>query len=129
MRALGYATLRYRLAAYVLSAMLCGVAGVLLANLTLYVSPSYLAWTTSGELIVMVALGGMGTLFGPSPAPWPSAAGGRAQAADRPLDAGDGPADRGRGAAVATRPVRRAAGNALASGRARALPCPTGEPR
>ena len=61
MRALGYATLRYRLAAYVLSAMLCGVAGVLLANLTLYVSPSYLAWTTSGELIVMVALGGMGT--------------------------------------------------------------------
>ncbi|WZB72463.1 branched-chain amino acid ABC transporter permease [Achromobacter xylosoxidans] len=65
MRALGYATLRYRLAAYVLSAMLCGVAGVLLANLTLYVSPSYLAWTTSGELIVMVALGGMGTLFGP----------------------------------------------------------------
>ena len=71
MRALGYATLRYRLAAYVLSAMLCGVAGVLLANLTLYVSPSYLAWTTSGELIVMVALGGMGTLFGPSPAPWP----------------------------------------------------------
>ena len=39
MRALGYATLRYRLAAYVLSAMLCGVAGVLLANLTLYVSP------------------------------------------------------------------------------------------
>ena len=43
--------------------MLCGVAGVLLANLTLYVSPSYLAWTTSGELIVMVALGGMGTLF------------------------------------------------------------------
>ena len=65
MRALGYATLRYRLAAYVLSAMLCGVAGVLLANLTLHVSPSYLAWTTSGELIVMVALGGMGTLFGP----------------------------------------------------------------
>ncbi|RBL79659.1 branched-chain amino acid ABC transporter permease [Streptomyces cavourensis] len=65
MRALGFATLRYRLAAYVISAMVCGVAGVLLANLTLYVSPSYLAWTTSGELIVMVALGGLGTLFGP----------------------------------------------------------------
>ncbi|MNR48949.1 Branched-chain amino acid transport system / permease component [compost metagenome] len=41
------------------------MAGVLLANLTMYVSPSYLAWTTSGELIVMVALGGIGTLFGP----------------------------------------------------------------
>ncbi|MBB1628566.1 branched-chain amino acid ABC transporter permease [Achromobacter sp. UMC71] len=65
MRALGFATLRYRLAAYVISAMVSGVAGVLLANLTLYVSPSYLAWTTSGELIVMVALGGIGTLFGP----------------------------------------------------------------
>ncbi|AMG44985.1 branched-chain amino acid ABC transporter permease [Achromobacter ruhlandii] len=65
MRALGFATLRYRLAAYVLSAMVCGVAGVLLANLTLYVSPSYLAWTTSGELIVMVALGGLGTVVGP----------------------------------------------------------------
>ena len=59
--------------------MLCGVAGVLLANLTLYVSPSYLAWTTSGELIVMVALGGMARCSGPSPAPWPSAAGGRAR--------------------------------------------------
>ncbi|HCW16828.1 branched-chain amino acid ABC transporter permease [Achromobacter sp.] len=65
MRALGFPTLRYRLAAYVMSAMICGVAGVLLANLTMYVSPSYLAWTTSGELIVMVVLGGIGTLFGP----------------------------------------------------------------
>ncbi|SEK12385.1 branched-chain amino acid ABC transporter permease [Achromobacter sp. NFACC18-2] len=65
MRALGFPTLRYRLAAYVISAVICGVAGVLLANLTMYVSPSYLAWTTSGELIVMVALGGIGTLFGP----------------------------------------------------------------
>ena len=34
-------------------------------SLTMYVSPSYLAWTTSGELIVMVVLGGIGTLFGP----------------------------------------------------------------
>jgi len=65
MRALGFPTLRYRLAAYVISAVVCGVAGVLLANLTMYVSPSYLAWTASGELIVMVVLGGIGTLFGP----------------------------------------------------------------
>jgi branched-chain amino acid transport system permease protein len=41
------------------------VAGVLLANLTRFVSPSYMQWTASGELIVMVVLGGMGTLMGP----------------------------------------------------------------
>ena len=97
--------------------MLCGVAGVLLANLTLYVSPSYLAWTTSGELIVMVALGGMGTLFGPVAGALAFLLLEEGLAADRPLDAADGPADRGRGAAVAARPVRRLAGNALASGR------------
>lgn len=65
MRALGYPTFRYRLAVYVLSAALCGVAGLLYGNLTQFGSPSYMAWTTSGELIVMVMLGGMGTLFGP----------------------------------------------------------------
>ncbi|TEA70308.1 branched-chain amino acid ABC transporter permease [Allopusillimonas ginsengisoli] len=65
MKALGYPTFRYRLAAYVLSAMLCGVAGMLYANLTQFASPSYMSWTMSGELIVMVMLGGIGTLFGP----------------------------------------------------------------
>ena len=65
MAALGFPTLRYRLAAYVISALVCVLAGVLLANLTRYVSPSYMAWTVSGELIVMVVLGGLGTLLGP----------------------------------------------------------------
>ncbi len=65
MKALGYPTFRYRLAAYVLSAMLCGMAGMLYANLTQFASPSYMSWTTSGELIVMVMLGGIGALFGP----------------------------------------------------------------
>ncbi|AKM29495.2 ABC transporter permease [Pandoraea faecigallinarum] len=65
MRALGYPTLRYKLAAYVISAMVCGVAGMLYANLTHFVSPAYLAWTASGELIVMVVLGGLGSFFGP----------------------------------------------------------------
>ncbi len=65
MRALGYPTFRYRLAVYVLSAALCGIAGLLYGNLTQFGSPSYMSWTTSGELIVMVMLGGMGTLFGP----------------------------------------------------------------
>ena len=65
MRALGYSVFRYQLTAYVLSACLCGVAGMLFANLTQFASPSYMAWIMSGELIVMVVLGGMGTLLGP----------------------------------------------------------------
>ena len=65
MSAIGFPTLRYRLTAYVISALVCVVAGVLLANLTKFVSPSYMQWTVSGELIVMVVLGGMSTLMGP----------------------------------------------------------------
>lgn len=63
--ALGHPVLQYQVAAYVLSAVICAVAGVLLANLTLFASPSYGAWTLSGELIVIVILGGLGTVFGP----------------------------------------------------------------
>lgn len=65
MRALGLPTMRYRLAAYVISAMLCGVAGLLYANLTQFAAPSYMSWAMSGELIVMVVLGGMGSVMGP----------------------------------------------------------------
>lgn len=65
MRALGFPTPRYRLAAYVMSAMLCGVAGVLYANLTQFAAPSYMSWAMSGELIVMVVLGGMASIMGP----------------------------------------------------------------
>jgi branched-chain amino acid transport system permease protein len=65
MIALGYPTFRYKLTAYVLSAAVCVVAGILLANLTRYASPSYMQWQASGELIVMIVLGGMGTLVGP----------------------------------------------------------------
>ena len=65
MNALGFHTLRYKLSAYVLSCVIAGVAGFLYANLTGYASPAYLAWTVSGELIVMVVLGGMGTVLGP----------------------------------------------------------------
>jgi branched-chain amino acid transport system permease protein len=63
MNGLGFATTRYKLLAYVWSCMLCGVSGLLYANLTGFTSPAYLAWTVSGELIVMVVLGGMGTVF------------------------------------------------------------------
>jgi branched-chain amino acid transport system permease protein len=63
--AAGLQVLRYQLVAYVISAMLCGLAGVLLANLTAFASPSTLAWSVSGELIVIVVVGGVGTVFGP----------------------------------------------------------------
>ncbi len=65
MAALGFPTLRYELAAYVISALVCVVAGVLLANLTRFASPSYMQWSMSGEMISMVVLGGLGTLMGP----------------------------------------------------------------
>ena len=65
MNAMGFRTLRYKLAIYVVAGCVTAVAGVLLANLTEYTSPAYAAWTVSGELIVMVVLGGMGTIIGP----------------------------------------------------------------
>jgi branched-chain amino acid transport system permease protein len=63
--AIGLRSHRVQLAAFVLSGVLCALAGVLLANLNAFVSPSTVAWTVSGELIVMVVLGGIGTVFGP----------------------------------------------------------------
>jgi branched-chain amino acid transport system permease protein len=57
MAALGFPVLRYQLTAYVLAAIVCGLAGFLLANLAKFSSPSYMAWSVSGELIVMVVLG------------------------------------------------------------------------
>ena len=65
MKAMGFSTLRYKLTAYVLASVVSGIAGLLYANLTGFASPAYMAWTVSGELIVMVVLGGMGTVFGP----------------------------------------------------------------
>ena len=64
-KAVGTPPLPYRLTAYVLSALVCALAGFFLANLTGFVSPAYLAWTVSGELIAMVVLGGAGTVLGP----------------------------------------------------------------
>jgi len=53
------------LAAFVIAGTMCGLAGALLANNTDFVSPAVMYWTRSGDLMVMVILGGMGTLFGP----------------------------------------------------------------
>lgn len=65
MRALGFPTYRYKLLAFALSGALGGLAGALMANLNLFVSPAELMWVRSGELLVIVILGGMGTLIGP----------------------------------------------------------------
>ncbi len=65
MRAIGFPTFRYRLACFVIAGALCGLAGALLANQTNFISPALMHWTRSGDLIVMVVLGGLGSLFGP----------------------------------------------------------------
>ncbi|MEM7168861.1 MAG: branched-chain amino acid ABC transporter permease [Pseudomonadota bacterium] len=65
MQALGYPTYRYKLTAFVISGSLAGLAGALIANQTEFVSPSFLDWHRSGEFLVIVILGGLGTLFGP----------------------------------------------------------------
>lgn len=65
MTALGFPVFRYRLAAFTISGALGGLSGILLANEGAYISPAMMSWMKSGDLIVIVVLGGMGTLFGP----------------------------------------------------------------
>jgi branched-chain amino acid transport system permease protein len=64
MSAVGFEVFRFQLAGYVIAGMLAGLAGFLLASVTDFVSPAYMAWQRSGDLLVMVILGGMGTLHG-----------------------------------------------------------------
>jgi branched-chain amino acid transport system permease protein len=64
MRALGYPTLRYKLAAFVLAGTLAGLAGYLTAAKEGYVNPELMAWHQSGIVLMMLILGGMGTLVG-----------------------------------------------------------------
>jgi branched-chain amino acid transport system permease protein len=65
LEAVGLAPYRYRLVAFVISGAIAGLAGALLASSQAYVSPADMSWVRSGELIVMVVLGGMATLYGP----------------------------------------------------------------
>lgn len=65
MAAIGYSVYRYRLVAFVIAGMIAGLAGALFANLTRFVSPDMMAWTKSGEFMVMVILGGVSSVFGP----------------------------------------------------------------
>jgi branched-chain amino acid transport system permease protein len=65
MQAIGFPVVRYRLVCFVIAGAMCGLAGALLANHTEFISPSIMYWTRSGDLMVMVILGGIGSLFGP----------------------------------------------------------------
>jgi branched-chain amino acid transport system permease protein len=65
MQAIGFPTFRYRLVAFAIAGTIGGLAGALLANHADFVSPAMMHWTRSGDLIVMVLVGGMGSSFGP----------------------------------------------------------------
>jgi branched-chain amino acid transport system permease protein len=65
MRSLGFATFRYKLACFVVAGMMAGLAGYLAAVQYGVVNPEMLGWHLSGTVLMMVILGGMGTLSGP----------------------------------------------------------------
>lgn len=64
MEALGYPVYRLKLAAFVISGALAGLAGALLADHNLFVSPGMMHWTQSANLLIMVLVGGMGLRYG-----------------------------------------------------------------
>lgn len=64
MEAVGYAVQRYKLVAFVIAGMIAGMAGSLYTQLNLTISPDAFFWTTSGEALLMVIIGGTGTLWG-----------------------------------------------------------------
>lgn len=65
MRALGYPVPRYKLVSFVIAGALAGLAGYLDAAQFGYVNPELFGWRQSGIVLMMVILGGRGTLFGP----------------------------------------------------------------
>ena len=66
MQALGYDVWRYQFAAFVLAAAFAGLAGALYAYFNRFVGPEYLYVIQSAEALIMVILGGPGTLLGPA---------------------------------------------------------------
>ncbi|HEX9464290.1 MAG TPA: branched-chain amino acid ABC transporter permease [Alphaproteobacteria bacterium] len=63
--AIGFPPFRYRLAAFTIAGGIAGLAGALIANHAMFVSPALMSWQMSGELLAMVILGSAGTLVGP----------------------------------------------------------------
>lgn len=63
-RALGFAVQHYKLASFVIAGALAGFAGFLETTHTGIISPAYLSWHESGLVMIVVILGGMGTLYG-----------------------------------------------------------------
>jgi len=63
---IGYDIGKFKLIAFVISGLFCGLAGGLYALLLNFVPVSSLHWATSGDIVIMTIVGGMGTLFGPA---------------------------------------------------------------
>ena len=63
--AVGISPFGVKLTAFVISGMLTGLAGAMMADLSRFTSPAMMAWTMSGELIVIIILGGVGRLCAP----------------------------------------------------------------
>lgn len=64
MEAIGFATLRFKLVAFVVAAAVAALAGALIANQNGFVSPALLHWTQSARLIIMLIMGGIGYRWG-----------------------------------------------------------------
>jgi branched-chain amino acid transport system permease protein len=64
MATLGFDVFRFQRVGYVIAGAVGGLSGFLLANATEFVSPAYMSWQRSGELIIMVLFGGIGSLHG-----------------------------------------------------------------
>ena len=64
-RFLGYRVQRYKMGACVLSALLTGLGGALYPGRSAYATPDLMHWSISGEFLIMVMIGGLGTLVGP----------------------------------------------------------------
>jgi branched-chain amino acid transport system permease protein len=64
MQAIGFSTYRFQLIGFTLAGAVAGLAGALLANQNVFVSPTLLHWSQSGTLMIMVILGGVGQLYG-----------------------------------------------------------------